>query len=374
MRAPAPRRKVRYAVLGLGYIAQVAVLPAFRHAVRNSQLAALVSGSRSKLATLGDRYAVPGRFTYEQLPDCLDRVDAVYIALPNHLHRDYAVAAARAGVHVLCEKPLAVSIAECEEMIAEAERNDVRLMTAYRLHFESGSLRSLELARSGELGNLRFFHGSFSMQVAAGNIRLGSEDQGGGPLFDLGVYCINAARHLFGTEPIEVSALAANDGQQRFAATHEMMSCLVRFPQERLASFTVAAGAADTGWYEIVGSKGRLRMDPAFEYAEALARQLEVGGRTSRSRYGKRDQFAPELLHFSDCVLEGRLPGPSGREGVADVRVVQALLESVRSRRPVVLEPMPIAARTDPRLAIRRPPVERPELVGASSPGRPSPQ
>jgi predicted dehydrogenase len=366
----APRRKVRYAVVGLGYISQVAVLPAFRNATRNSELTALVSGSPAKLDALGDRYGVERRYSYENFADCLEQVDAIYVALPNHLHRAYSVAAARAGVHVLCEKPLAVSVEDAEAMIEEAERNDVRLMTAYRLHFEAGTLKTLELARSGALGKLRFFHSAFSMQVAAGNIRLGPEAEGGGPLYDLGVYCINAARHLFGAEPVEVSAFTANDGEQRFAETHEMISCLLRFPEERIANFTVSAGAADAGWYEIVGSKGRLRMDPAFEYAEPLERRLEAEGRRVRSRYGKRDQFAPELLHFSDCVLRKRKPEPSGAEGLADVRVVAALLESVRSGRPVGLPEMPVAARPSARLARRSPPVDRPELVDAAPPSR----
>jgi len=368
--AGAPRKQVRYAVLGLGYISQVAVLPAFRNAARNSRLTALVSGDRAKLAALGDRYGVAGRFTYDELPDCLAQVDAVYIALPNHLHRDYAVAAANAGVHVLCEKPLAVTVAECEEMIAAAGASDVRLMTAYRLHFETGSLRNLELARAGELGRLRFFHAAFSMQVAAGNIRLGPEDQGGGPLYDLGVYCINAARHLFAAEPVEVTAFTANDGERRFAETHEMASALLRFPEEGLASFTVSAGAVDSGWYELLGTEGRLHMEPAFEYAEALERKLSVEGRTTRARYGRRDQFAPELLHFSDAILAGRDAVPSGQEGLADVRVVEAVLASAASGRAVKLAPMSTAARPDARLALRRPPVVRPDLVGARAPSR----
>ena len=150
-----------------------------------------------------------------------------------------------------------------------------------------------------------------------------------------------------------------------------MIGCLLRFPDERIANFTVSAGAADSGWYEIVGSKGRLRMDPAFEYAETLERNLESDGRTTRSRYGKRDQFAPELLHFSDCVLRKRNPEPSGAEGLADLRVVAALLESVRSGRAVQLAPMPVAARPSARLARRSPPIDRPELVDADSPSRP---
>jgi glucose-fructose oxidoreductase len=360
--------EVRYAVVGLGYISQVAVLPAFRNARRNSRLVTLVSGDETKRRELARRHRVRETYDYEQFAHCLGQVDAVYIALPNHLHRDFAITAAEAGVHVLCEKPLAPTVEDCERMIAAAEARDVRLMTAYRLHFERASLKSIELARDGALGQLRFFSSAFAMQVREGNVRLLDESLGGGPLYDLGVYCINAARHLFGAEPIEVMARAANDGERRFAETHEMVSCLLRFPGERLATFTCGAGSADVGWYELVGASGTLRMDPAFELAEALEQRVTIDGRTTKARYPKRDQFAPQLLHFSDCVLAGREPEPSGREGWADVRVITALLESARTGRAVGLDPIDAVGAPSIELERHRPPVERPELVNALPP------
>jgi glucose-fructose oxidoreductase len=145
MPAKKSRRKVRYAVVGLGYISQVAVLPAFANARRNSELVSLVSDDPVKQRTLGKRYGISRTYSYEAFEECLAsrEVDAVYIALPNHMHRDFAVKAAEAGVHVLCEKPLAVTESECEEMIEAAERHRVRLMTAYRLHFERANLKAV---------------------------------------------------------------------------------------------------------------------------------------------------------------------------------------------------------------------------------------
>src|SRR5689334_7091572 len=150
-------KKIRYAVVGLGHIAQVAVLPAFAHA-ENSELAALVSDDPEKRAKLGRKYKVKA-FSYAEYDDCLrsGRVDAVYIALPNHLHREYSERAARAGVHVLCEKPMAVTARDCEAMIRAARKNRVKLMIAYRLHFERANLEAAKIARSGRLGELRFF-------------------------------------------------------------------------------------------------------------------------------------------------------------------------------------------------------------------------
>jgi predicted dehydrogenase len=373
-RSPAPsrpRRRVRYAVLGQGYISQVAVLPAFAHARRNSELAALVSDDEEKLRKLGRRYGVRRLYNYDQFDECLASglVDAVYIALPNHLHLPFAVAAARAGIHVLCEKPLAVTEEECEEIVAEAERSRVKLMTAYRLHFERANLEAIQIARSGRLGSLRTFSSLFCMQVTEGNIRL-QREFGGGPLYDIGLYCINAARYLFRDEPVEVYAASANSGEARFREVEEMTAAVMRFPRERLATFTCSFGAAEESIYELVGTRGTLRLEPAYDFGGAIRRRLTVRGRRSSKVFPARDQFAPELLYFSDCIRTGRDPEPSGWEGWADVRIVSALLRSSQVGRPVFLEPFDKRRRPDLSQEIQRPPVREPELVGASPPSR----
>ena len=137
---PKRRGPIRYAVVGLGHIAQVAVLPAFRHAQRNSRLVALVSDDAAKRRKVGKKYRVERTYSYDDYEACLEGVDAVYIALPNSLHAEYTVRAARAGVHVLCEKPMAVTAAECEAMIDACGEQRVKLMIAYRLHFEEVTL------------------------------------------------------------------------------------------------------------------------------------------------------------------------------------------------------------------------------------------
>jgi predicted dehydrogenase len=365
------KRRVRYAVVGLGHIAQVAVLPAFRHASENSELVALVSDDPVKRGALARRYRLSKVYDYRGYADCLadEEIDAVYIALPNHLHRDYAVAAAEAGKHVLCEKPLAVTEKECEEILDAARRNGARLMTAYRLHFEGANLEAIETVRSGRIGEPRIFSSVFTMPVEdEDNIRLGPNEKGGGPIYDIGIYCINAARYLFRAEPTEVFASWATRGLKRFARTHEMIACQLRFPEERLASFTCSFGAADEGWYEVVGTKGSLHLDPAYEYAAPLELSVTVGGRTRKRRFPKRDQFAAELVQFSSAVLRGKDPEPSGREGLADVRVIRALLESAESRRPVRLDGFERRRRPTPAQEIRKPPVSKPRLIHVEAP------
>ena len=165
--------RVRYAVVGLGNVAQVAVLPAFAHATENCELVALVSSDREKLEKLGSQYDVPYGGSYDDLELVLEtaRVQAVYIALPNALHREAALRAARMGVHVLCEKPMAVTEEDCEAMMIGARDFGVKLMVAYRRHFEETNLRTIERIRAGEIGEPRLFSSVFSRQARRGDIR-----------------------------------------------------------------------------------------------------------------------------------------------------------------------------------------------------------
>lgn len=363
-------RTIRYAVVGLGYIAQIAMLPAFAHAKSNSELVALVSGDPVKLKKLGRRYQVPRTASYAEYNALLAEggIDAVYIALPNHLHLEYTVRAARAGVHVLCEKPMAVTPAQGEQMIAECARHRVRLMIAYRLHFDPANLAAIEAARSGELGSPRIFNSLFTMQVRdPHNIRLRRET-GGGSLHDVGIYCINAARYLFGSEPLEVFAMAANNGQKRFAEVGEMVSAMLRFPGERLANFSCSFGAADVSAFELVGTKGRLQLERAYELADAMKQRLTVDGRPRERVFSKHDQFAPQLIHFSDCILGHREPEPDGAEGLIDLQIIEALYRSASSARPVSLPELIKSRSPSPRQAMDCPAIRKPELVRAKSP------
>jgi glucose-fructose oxidoreductase len=357
--------KVRYAVVGLGHIAQVAVLPAFAHARRNSVLAALVTDDPTKRRQLSRKYRVPG-YSYDEYEKCLEEVDAVYIALPNSMHADYSIRAARAGVHVLCEKPMAVTADECERMIDACESNGVKLMVAYRLHFEEINLNAIDLVRRGRIGQPKFFNSSFSMTVRPGDIRTRRE-LGGGTLYDIGVYCINAARGLFRAEPKEVVALSVNSGTAKLSEIDESTSAVLRFDGERIAAFVTSFNADDVAAYRIVGTQGQLHVNPAYEYAEGLAYELTVKGKTTRRRIGKRDQFAPELLYFSDCILKNRDPEPSGEEGLQDVRIVQALYESADTGKVVQVPPYTPRKRPSGRQRITRPGITKPDLVKVQS-------
>jgi len=344
------KQKVRYAVIGLGHIAQRAVLPAFAHA-ENSELVALVTGSPDKDGQLSRRYRV-NAYTYDNLENAIDRekVDAVYIATPNSLHREHTERAARSGSHVLCEKPMAASERDCEAMIDVTDQNKVKLMIAYRLHFHDANLHAVEVARSGVLGDLRYFTSVFGIRVDGDNIRL-KKDLGGGTLFDIGIYCINAARYLFRSEPVEVTSLTAKNAEKRFSEVEEMCGAIMRFPQERLAIFTCSFGSAKIGYYSLVGTKGHLRLENAYEYRDEAKCMLTIEGERTEKVFTPNDQFASELIYFSDCILNDRAPEPSGQEGLADVRAINAIYESSRTGRNVRVEP--VGKDTDPNRRCR---------------------
>ena len=360
------RGVISYGMVGLGHIAQVAVLPAFKHANRNSRIAALVSDDRTKLRAMARKYRVDHTYSYDEYDACLEQVDAVYIALPNSMHAEYTIRAARAGVHVLCEKPMAVTSAECEQMIEACRENHVKLMIAYRLHFEEINLKAVDLVRRGRIGEPKFFNSSFAMSVRENDIRT-KKDMGGGTLYDIGVYCINAARYLFRAEPTEVTAMSVNSGVAKLEEIDESTGALLRFDGDRVAAFVTSFNASDIGSYEIVGTKGHLRVNPAYEYAEGLGYELTVKGKTTRKRIGKRDQFAPELLYFSDCIVKDREPEPSGEEGLQDVRIIEALYQSAATGASVPVPTFERSKRPTGRQQITRPGVKKPQLVKVQS-------
>ena len=360
------RGTISYGIVGLGHIAQVAVLPAFAHAKRNSRIGAVVSDDRTKLRAMARKYRVEHAYSYDEYDACLEQVDAVYIALPNSMHADYTIRAARAGVHVLCEKPMAVTSAECEQMIEACRENNVKLMIAYRLHFEEINLKAVDLVRRGRIGEPKFFNSSFAMTVRPNDIRT-KKELGGGSLYDIGIYCINAARYLFRAEPTDVTAVSVNSGVAKLAEVDESTGAVLRFEGDRVAAFVTSFNSADIGSYEIVGTKGHLRVNPAYEYAEGLGYELTVKGKTTRKRIGKRDQFAPELLYFSDCILKNREPEPSGEEGLQDVRIIEALYKSAETGASVPLPAFDRSKRPTGRQQITRPGLKKPELVKVQS-------
>jgi glucose-fructose oxidoreductase len=363
------KRKIRYAVVGLGHIAQIAVLPAFQH-TENAELAAVVSSNPDKLRAAQDMYGVKNIYTYEQYDRCLQsgEIDAAYIAVPNDQHKEYAVRAAHAGIHVLCEKPMAVTSDDCMEMISACEQNNVKLMIGYRLHFEAANLKAIEIAQSGRLGDLRTFHSFFGFQVRPGNIRIQAA-RGGGAVYDIGIYCINAARYIFQDEPVEVFACHGESGDERFKEVDETTSAVLKFPKGRVATFTCSFNIPDIQRYTVIGTKGILTVEPAYDYALDLKHRLSIDGKVKEQTFSARDQFGPELTYFARCILTDSEPEPDGWEGLADLQIIEAVYKSGQCGMPVRLVPFQRNKdRANPSQVINKPAVEEPQLVHVEAP------
>lgn len=354
---------IKYAVVGAGWISQQAFLPGVGQSA-NSRVTALVTGDPDKAARLADFYGigqVVGYGGYDALLRGSD-VDAVYIALPNHLHADYAVRAARAGKHVLVEKPLATSEQDALAMIAAAREAGVFLMTAYRLHNEPGTIAVIEHIRNDAIGRPLLFQSAFSFQVAAGNHRLQAASWGG-PLQDVGVYCVNAARHSFAEEPVEAMAMVHRpNGDPRFREVEASVAALLRFPSGGLAQFVASFGAAAVDSYRVIGTLGDIELDPGFRFETAARLRLRREGEFREIQFPQIDHFGAQVEYFSDCIKAGTPPEADGEEGLADLRALIAIEKAALTGQPQAIASPPRARHPTPDM-VRVAPVTDRRLV-----------
>jgi predicted dehydrogenase len=366
-------RKVRYAVVGVGWIAQAEFMPGVKH-TGNSEMVALVTGHEEKAAKVGEKYGIEKIYSYEELDGLLasGEIDAVYLATPNFDHVEYAVKVLEAGVHLLLEKPMAVSVAECERMIAASEKSGAKLMVAYRLHFEPGTLKGIERVRNGEIGTVRFFNSSFSQQISGQNHRA-KHGFWAGPVPDMGPYCINAVRNLFGSEPVEVFATGVCTDPERFVDVdgrpfEDTVAVTLKFEAARVAAFCLSYNGGDVDDYRIVGNKGDLFSDPAYQVGVQIEHKLTVAKAKSSESFKKTDHFGGELKYFSDCILSGKDPEPDGEEGMLDVRVLEAIERALQTGAVQKLTPYTRSKRPDVEQKETLGAVKEPELVGAHKP------
>ncbi len=356
---------IRYAVVGAGWISQAAFLPGVAHS-GNSIVTALVTGDAAKAGALAQRYRIGhvcGYADYERLLASGD-IDAIYLALPTDMHRQYALPALQRGIHVLLEKPMATSEADCEAMIEAARLGGAKLMIAYRLHFEPATLAAIELVRAGRLGHVRAFSAVFSQPVAPSDHRA-HHGYWAGPVADMGPYPINAARHLFGEEPVEVAAVGVRDPASPFNFA-DTVSVTLRFADHRLAQFIVSYSSARVDQYRVIGTQGDLEVSPGFNFGVALRHRLTLNGRTREQPFDATDQFGGELQYFSDCILNDREPEPNGEEGLADVRILAAIERALESGQSQSLGPFQRRGRIEASQVRKLPAAAAPDRIDAA--------
>src|ERR1700722_2672041 len=329
-------RKIGYCMIGLGRISMDHFMPGLLTS-KNSRLTGLVSGHRDKALAQAAKYGVPESsiYSYETMDQIKNNpaIDAVYVALPNSMHAEYTIRSAKAGKHVLCEKPMATSVADSLAMIKACKDANKKLMIAYRCHYEPTNLRAMQLIRDGKLGKIQAIESANGFNAKAGEWRLDRKLAGGGPLMDMGVYSLNACRYLAGEEPSEIKAFSSViDHDGRFDTVEENVSWTTKFPSEVVASCNTSYGAPMNGFYRVHGSLGFLYAEPAFPY-----QGLHLTGQLSDPAGGKPtmidepnpnlepSQFTAQAEYFSDCILQDKTPKTAGEEGLLDMQYMEKI-------------------------------------------------
>ena len=347
---PAPRppdERVGFALVGLGNLAVDQLLPAFG-SCHKAKVTALVSGSPEKARKLARQYGISetnvyGYNDYGRLAGNRD-VQVAYIVLPNGLHREHTLRAFEAGKHVLCEKPMATSARECEDMIAAGKKAARQLMVAYRIQYEPNNRHVRDVVRSGKYGSVKLIEmANVQRQGAADQWRHKRALAGGGALPDIGLYCLNTSRFLLGEEPVEVFATEySTPGDPRFREVEENIAVQMRFPSGVIVSFISGYDSHESRRYRVHLPTGWIGMDPAFSYSGLKMEEAMQKGkieRRSQPAIQEKNQFALEIDHFAECVTRNRTPFTPGEEELQDHRLMEAIYQSARSRRPVTLQP-----------------------------------
>jgi predicted dehydrogenase len=336
-----PGKKLGWAIVGLGRLSINQILPAFAKCEK-SKVVAFVTGSREKGEKLAARYGVNPKhiYNYQNYDSLRDNpeVDIVYIVLPNGMHAEYTIRAAKAGKHVLSEKPMANSPRDCEEMIKASREANRKLMVAYRCRYEPFNQALIKIAREGELGPIKVVVSDHGFNIGdPTQWRLKKGLAGGGSLMDIGIYALQAARYTTGEEPIEVNAMEFTDrSDPRFKEVEETINFQLRFPSGALAHCTSSYGYAGQNRIRVIGTKGWAELEPATSYT-GLRMRVRKGNATEERDLGQRDHFALEMDHMSECVMNNREPATPGEEGLRDLRIMMAIYEASRSGKTIKL-------------------------------------
>ena len=335
-----PGRKLGWAIVGLGSLAINQILPAFAKC-ETSKVTALVSGSPEKAQKLALRYGVPEKniYSYSNYDEIRDNpeIDIVYVVLPNSMHAEYTTRAARAGKHVLCEKPMANTPAECQQMIDASRQAQRKLMVAYRVRYEPYNQALIKVVRDKEFGPLKVVLSDHGFNIGNPNQwRLKRAMAGGGSLMDIGIYSLNAARYVTAEEPVEVNAMEySTPNDPRFGEVEETINFQLRFPSGVLAQCSSSYGAPFNR-IRVVGTNGWAELEPATSYG-GLRMRAGTNAKVEDRTHPVVDHFAREMDHLSQCVIDNTEPLTSGEEGLKDLTVMMAIYEAAKSGKTIKL-------------------------------------
>jgi predicted dehydrogenase len=334
-------KKVGFAVVGLGAIAQGFVLPAFANS-KKARLVAVVSQEKEKAAKVARKFRARAHYSTDEYAKCLadPEISAVYVATPNSEHVAATVQAARAGKHVLCEKPLAATTEQSARMVEACRQNNVLLMTAYRKYFEPSVLYLKQLIRDGDLGRIDVIHTAFSELYSPGKSLpwlVNSSIAGGGPLMDLGVYCVNTTRWLVDEDPVEVSAQIWTRDTVTFWDVEEGISFRLQFPSGLVVQGSSSYGAVLSSFIYVQGTKGWASLAPAFPFDEVRRLTGKIGKRSIDRKFPIIDEFALEIDAFAAAIQNHGVVEGDGVQGHRDMIILEAIYNSARKERPLVI-------------------------------------
>ena len=333
----APTRKLGIALCGLGSLSTNQIAPALLK-TRNCRLAGIVTGTPSKAAEWQRKYGIPadGVYSYETMGQMAQNpdIDIVYVVTPNALHMQHTLAAAAAGKHVYCEKPLEISVERCQKMIDACKKAGVQLGVGYRLQFEANNLECVRLAKEKVLGDVKVIDANFGFAIGdPTQWRLKRELAGGGALMDVGIYCMQTARMITGEEPNWISATEVKTDPVKFKEVDETISWQMKFPSGVISHSVSTYAANGLMGFRVATSRGFFGLEPAYFYNGNHGRRSDG----TEINIPVADQFVTELEDFADCVANKRPTKVNGEMGRQDVKLLMAVYESIKKGRPVTL-------------------------------------
>jgi len=269
----------------------------------------------------------------EQMADNPD-IDVVYVVTPNALHAEHTIKAAKAGKHVLCEKPMEVSSEKCRQMIDACKKAGRQLAIGYRLHFEPNNLECVRLAREKVFGNLKFIEADFGFRIGdPKQWRLNRTLAGGGPLMDVGIYALQATRYITAEEPVQVTAVETVTDPVKFRDVEETIAWELKFPSGIVTSSTSTYNFNGMARYQAFAENGWFELSPAYGYGGIQGRRSD--GQPINLESG--DQFAVEMDNFAQCILNHQPTKVPGEEGLRDIKIMMAIYEAARTGKSVRL-------------------------------------
>jgi predicted dehydrogenase len=336
-RADEPGRKMNFALAGLGSLSTNQIAPALQK-TKFCRLAGIVTGTPAKAEHWKAQYGISDKniYSYDTMEKMADNpdIDVVYVVTPNALHAEHTIKAAKGGKHVLCEKPMEVSVEKCQQMIDACKQAGRQLAIGYRLHFEPNNLECVRLAREKVFGDLKLIEADFGFRIGNPNQwRLNRRLSGGGPLMDVGIYALQATRYLSGEEPVCVSGITTVTDPVKFKDVEESIAWQMKFPSGILASCNSTYNFKDMDRYKVFTENGWFELDPAYVYNGIHGRRSDG----EQIQFPAIDQFAAEMDDFAQCILNNQPTKVPGEEGLRDVKIMMAIYEAAKTGKTVNL-------------------------------------